>query len=154
MSLLFTFILILFWSAILSIPCLLAYNAAVAKEPTLAAFFLFVVIVLGATVAGGMDAVFGWEGTKSTTKSINNSQGVEAMKNIIVKRKLDGEIAVITHWDHFHVNRFTGSVIHRAFTVKVLSGSREGNSYVWSLDSLHSMFEVVGQAGEEASVAS
>ena len=151
MSIFTVILLVLFWSAILSIPCVLAYNAAIAKEPTLAAAFLFILVVLGASVAGGMSVVFGWTG--AFNQSIN-SQGVEAMKNIIVKKKLDGEVAVVTHWDHFHVNRFTGSVIHRAFTVKVLAGDREGNSYVWSVDSLHSMFEVVGVYSDEVSAAS
>ena len=76
------------------------------------------------------------------------------MKNIIVKRKLDGEIAVITHWDHFHVNRYTGSTMNRAFTIKVLSGNREGNSYVWPIGSLHGQFEVVGMNSEETTKAS
>lgn len=67
------------------------------------------------------------------------------MQNTIVSRILDGTKAVITHWDHFHVNRATGSTIARAFTIKYLSGDKEGNSYVWPISYLHSQFHVVGR---------
>ena len=68
------------------------------------------------------------------------------MTNRIIKRKMDGSLAVITHWKHFHVNRETGSIIHQAFTIKYLNGSNEGQSHVWSTYSLHSLFEIVGHA--------
>ena len=146
MSIFVLLVLVLFWSAVVAIPCLFAYNAAMTGDTFLAASILFVALVLGASVAGGMSAVFGWEGT---SKQSISAKGVEAMKNIIVKRKMDGEIAVVVHWDHFHVNRFSGKTINKAFTVKVLSGEREGNSYVWPVNLLHSCFEVVGTMSEE-----
>ena len=71
------------------------------------------------------------------------------MKNKILKRKLDGSFAVITHWDHFHVNRETGSVIHKAFTVKYLSGKSEGMSFVWPISFIDHSFEVVGNYEEQ-----
>ena len=67
------------------------------------------------------------------------------MQNIIVNRLLDGSKAVITHWDHFHVNRATGSTIHRAFTIKYLTGASAGNSYVWPISALHGHFHIVGK---------
>ncbi len=153
MSFFIVLFLIFFWSAILAIPCIIAYNAAVAGEPTIAALFLFILVILGGTVAGSMSNMFGWEATTIINQT-KSAKGVEAMKNIIVKRKLDGEIAVITHWDHFHVNRYTGSTMNRSFTIKVLSGNREGNSYVWPIGSLHGQFEVVGMNSEETTKAS
>ena len=67
------------------------------------------------------------------------------MQNTIVSRITDGHKAVITHWDHFHVNRATGSTINRAFTIKYLTGDKEGNSYVWPIGYLHSEFHIVGR---------
>ena len=67
------------------------------------------------------------------------------MQNYIINRLLDGTKAIITHWDHFHVDRSTGSIIHRAFTIKYLTGSRKDNHYVWPLASLHQHFQVVGK---------
>ncbi len=67
------------------------------------------------------------------------------MQNAILTRKLDGSKAVITHWDHFHVNRSTGSIIHRAFTITYLDGKNSGNSYVWPCSALHSHFQISGQ---------
>ena len=46
------------------------------------------------------------------------------MQNVIINHLLDGSKAVITHWDHFHVNRATGSTINRAFTIKYLTGDK------------------------------
>ncbi len=66
------------------------------------------------------------------------------MQNAIVNRILDGTKAVITHWDHFHVNRATGSTINRAFTIKYLTGASAGESYVWPISCLHSHFQIVG----------
>ena len=66
------------------------------------------------------------------------------MQNIIINRLLDGSKAVITHWDHFHVNRATGSTINRAFTIKYLTGTSEGQSFVWPVSCLHSHFQIVG----------
>jgi len=66
------------------------------------------------------------------------------MQNTIVNRLLDGTKAVITHWDHFHVNRSTGSTINRAFTIKYLTGTNTGSSYVWPISCLHSHFQIVG----------
>lgn len=66
------------------------------------------------------------------------------MQNKIINRLLDGTKAVITHWDHFHINRATGSTINRAFTIKYISGVNEGKSYVWPVSCLHQHFQVVG----------
>ena len=68
------------------------------------------------------------------------------MTNTIVRRKVDGSLAIITHWNHFYVNRETGSTIGQAFTIKYLNGQNEGISHAWSTHSLHTMFEVVGTA--------
>ena len=67
------------------------------------------------------------------------------MQNVIINHLLDGSKAVITHSDHFHVNRATGSTIDRAFTIKYLTGDKAGNSYVWPISSLHGHFQVVGK---------
>ena len=67
------------------------------------------------------------------------------MQNYIINRLLDGSKAIITHWDHFHVNRATGSTIHRAFTIKYLTGASAGNSYVWPISALHGHFHIVGK---------
>ena len=67
------------------------------------------------------------------------------MQNVILTRILDGSKAVITHWDHFHVNRSTGSTINRAFTIRYLDGSSEGDSFVWPCSALHSHFHIVGK---------
>ena len=67
------------------------------------------------------------------------------MQNVIINHLLDGSKAVITHWDHFHVNRATGSTINRAFTIKYLTGANAGNSYVWPIGCLHQHFQVVGK---------
>ena len=67
------------------------------------------------------------------------------MQNTIINRLLDGSKAIITHWDHFYVNRATGSTINRAFTIKYLTGDKEGNSYVWPIGSLHQQFHIVGK---------
>ena len=71
--------------------------------------------------------------------------GERTMQNTIVSRIIDGHKAVITHWDHFHVDRATGSTITRAFTIKYLTGDKEGNSYVWPIRSLHQQFHIVGR---------
>ena len=71
--------------------------------------------------------------------------GEHTMQNTIVSRIIDGHKAVITHWDHFFVNRATGSTIRRAFTIKYLTGENEGNSYVWPIRSLHQQFHIVGR---------
>ena len=70
------------------------------------------------------------------------------MTNKIIRRKLNGNLAKITHWDHFWVNRQTGSIIHKAFTIQYLSGNDTGLSFVWPLSSLHGEFEIVGQSTE------
>ena len=67
------------------------------------------------------------------------------MQNTILNRLLDGSKAVITHWDHFHVNRATGSTINRAFTIKYLTGANEGKHFVWPISSLHGHFQIVGK---------
>ncbi len=67
------------------------------------------------------------------------------MQNTILNRLLDGSKAIITHWDHFHVNRSTGSTINRAFTIRYLDGNNEGHSYVWPCSALHSHFHIVGK---------
>ena len=145
MSIFTIILLIVFWTALLTIPTVIAYNAAVAGEPTIAALFLLILVILGGTVAGTMSKMFDWETTTTTNNQTKSAKGVEAMKNIIVKKQQTGEIAVITHWDHFHVDRFTGTTMTKAFTIKVLSGDREGNSYVWPMDILHDVFDIVGQ---------
>jgi len=67
------------------------------------------------------------------------------MQNLILTRLVDGSKAVITHWDHFYVNRSTGSTIDRAFTIKYLDGDYEGQSHCWSIHSLHTLFHIVGK---------
>ena len=71
------------------------------------------------------------------------------MKDMIVKRKLDGSLAIITHWKHFHVNRETGSTIAEAFTIKYLNGMNKGISSVWPMSFLQHSFEVVGKNEEQ-----
>ena len=77
--------------------------------------------------------------------STQNYYGDCPMQNVIINRLLDGSKAVITHWDHFHVNRATGSTIHRAFTIKYITGRNEGNSFVWPIRCLHQHFQIVGK---------
>ena len=70
------------------------------------------------------------------------------MTNRIIRRKLNGSIAKVTHWDHFWVNRETGTVIHKAFTIQYLSGTDAGRSFVWPLSSFQGEFEIAGESIE------
>ena len=69
---------------------------------------------------------------------------MDNMHNLIIQHKTEEFLAYITHWEHFYINRATGSIIDEAFTYKVMTGENGGKAYVQSIASFKDTFEIVG----------
>lgn len=64
------------------------------------------------------------------------------MQNSIIIDTYDNSKAVITLWDHFWVNRLTGSTIEKAFTAKFLDGPDKGKSFIYPISVIGTGFLV------------
>ena len=69
----------------------------------------------------------------------------------LIKHIQTNAIAVITHWDHFFVDREQGTTYNRMFTYQYLSGDFEGQSFVLPchvIEMKKPMFEIVGHEAD------